>query len=117
MENETTPQVQPGAKRAFEMCRAHLPESRPRWPHAVVLHLTDAQYQEFKKDPVAFDEKHRVYPEQRIRTVHSYQEMTLPEDDPPGESWTVTLLHGKPSNVGIVACQAHDHDDQEGAGQ
>lgn len=95
-------------KPEIEIHRLDIPKSRPRWPHVLALHLTGTQYQEFKKDPVAFDKKYDVYPGKPIIRVESYVELTLPADDPPGDCWTVIMIHGTPSNAGIVACRQHD---------
>lgn len=108
MKKKTTRPARPQAKPGIEIHRLDIPKARPRWPHVVALHLTDAQYQEFKKDPIAFDNKYGVYPGKPMIKIESYAEITPPPNDPPGDSWTVTIAHGTPSNGGIVACRQHD---------
>ncbi|MGD0693549.1 MAG: hypothetical protein ABSB82_01715 [Terriglobia bacterium] len=99
--------ARPQAKAGINKQTVLTPKAQPCWPHVVVLDLTDAQYQEFKKDPVAFDKKYNVFPDQHIVGVVSYVELPPSSGGPPtaGAQWTVTITHGKPSQVGIVAGQ------------
>jgi len=107
MKKKTGRRPRPQAPGSIDIQRLDIPKASPRWPHAVTMNLTDAQYQEFKKDPLAFDNNYSVYPGNPMIHIVSYVEIPISAACKPAGNWTVIILHGKPSNGGVVACQQH----------
>jgi hypothetical protein len=55
----------------IKILRLYRTELNPHWPRIVVLDLTDDRFREFEQDPLAFDKKHGLYPEQPILWISS----------------------------------------------
>ena len=77
------------------------------WPRIVILELTADKFSEFEHDPLGFDKKYKIYPEQPMRWVSSCSlppeiEGIRPVRD--GAYWTVVLLHAGASRVTCSAC-------------
>jgi hypothetical protein len=84
-------------------------ELNPDWPRIVVLDLTAERFQEFEQDPLAFDRKYSLYPDQPTLWVTQCAKPPLGQGIPraaESSRWTVVLVHGKDS---CLACAAVSH--------
>ncbi len=98
----------PGVK----VLRLYQTELNPDWPRIVILELTADKFSEFEQDPLGFDKKHKLYPEQPMRWVSCCSRPPKVEGVQPvpdAKRWTVVLLHAHASNVACAACRNESH--------
>ena len=78
----------------------------PEWPRIVLLDLTAERFQEFERDPLAFDKKYKLYPEQPTLWATQCAKPPIGLGIPrwvESTNWTVVLDHGKQSCVTCAA--------------
>ena len=79
----------------------------PDWPRVVILDLTAKQFTDFNQNPLAFAERHHLYPEQKILWFGQCSKPPLGQGIPraTGKSrWTVVINHCKTSVGTSAAC-------------
>jgi hypothetical protein len=79
----------------------------PTWPRIIILDLAAEQFQEFEQDPLAFDRKHKLYPDQPTLWVSQCAKPPLGQGIPRwtrSTAWTVVLVHGKDSCLSCASC-------------
>ena len=82
----------------------------PDWPRIVLLDLSTEELEEFEKDPLAFDRKYKLFPEQPIRWISHCAKPPIGDGIPKAAKhsrWTLVVHHSKPS---VATCCASPHD-------
>jgi len=79
----------------------------PDFPQVVILDLSAKQFEEFRKDPLAFAAKYNLYPEQPIKWISHVAMPPIGEGIPlaaEGSRWIVALTHCHASAATAAAC-------------
>jgi hypothetical protein len=79
----------------------------PGWPRIVLLDLSAEEFEEFQKDPFAFDQKYGLFPEQPMRWMSHCAKPPVGEGIPKPDKrarWILVVNHSKPSVVSCCAC-------------
>jgi hypothetical protein len=87
--------------------RLYRTELNPDWPRVVILDLSAEQFKEFEDDPLGFENKHRIYPEQPVQWTSSCQKPPGGKDIPKvakDSQWRVVMVHGVKSVLSCAAC-------------
>jgi hypothetical protein len=77
------------------------------WPRIVILDLTAEKFKEFEDDPVGFENKHRIYPEQPVLWASTCQKPPEGQGIPKLSKHSrrrVVMLHSKISLMSCAAC-------------
>jgi hypothetical protein len=87
------------------------PDLSPDWPRIIILDLTAERFQEFERDPLAFDRTHKLYPEQPTLWVTQCAKPPRGQGIPrwaESTGWRVVLDHGKTSGLACAARRQAD---------
>ena len=79
----------------------------PDWPRIVLMDLSEEQFKEFEKDPLAFDKKHNIFREQPVLWTSCCAKPPIGKGIPraaKGSRWTVVRAHGSFSIQACAAC-------------
>ena len=90
-----------------QVLRLYRTDAHPDWPRVVMLDLTAEQFSEFDRDPLAFAEKHRLYPEQPILWMSPCAKPPRGKGIPhatESSRWIVAIIHGHESIATCAAC-------------
>jgi len=93
-------------KSGMRVLRLYGTDLNPDWPQVVLLALTAKQFKEFERDPLAFAEKYKLFPEQPL-TALSHCTRPPHVKGIPGPTdqsrWIVAIPHPKSSTGSCAA--------------
>ena len=89
--------------------RLYRTDLNPKWPRVVILNLTAERFREFERNPLKFDKKYKLYPEQPILWISHcarppHAKRSGRTVNPSGSDWTVAIVHGRTSGAASAGC-------------
>jgi hypothetical protein len=86
--------------------RLYRTELNPDWPRIVILDLTADKFREFDEDPLGFDNRYDLYPEQPVLWASTCQKPPEGKGIPSvreHSAWRVVLTHTHTSTMSSAA--------------
>jgi hypothetical protein len=86
--------------------RLYQTELNPDWPRILILELTTDRFREFEQDSLAFDKKHKLFPDSPISWISTCAkppQVKGVRPPPDSASWTVVILKGPGTRAASTA--------------